>query len=191
MRTMRAGFAMRRMSGRRVASSLPGLPLLPVDSTGPSTPVLFLLAVLGLAPLGNHASSCSARIHFFGGAFSLMLRSLRLHANGQHYRAGLKAYPTCRIVRSGVKEPSMRPTVSFHLALALLTAGAAGQAYADIYSFVDGSGVTHFTNVPVDGRYRLLLATPPEERAARPENWLAKSAQFDHLIDRAARSQAV
>lgn len=85
----------------------------------------------------------------------------------------------------------MRAAMLLHLAVALLAAGAAGRAHADIYSFVDSAGVTHFTNVPVDGRYRLLLATPSEERAARPENWLAKSAEFDPLIERAARSQAV
>jgi soluble lytic murein transglycosylase-like protein len=82
----------------------------------------------------------------------------------------------------------------------LLAAGAAAVAQADIYSFVDSAGVTHFTNVPVDGRYRLLLVTPPEEQgaaqpgeqgAAQPEKWLAKSAQFDSFIDQAARSHAV
>jgi soluble lytic murein transglycosylase-like protein len=82
----------------------------------------------------------------------------------------------------------------------LLAAGTAGVAQADIYSFVDSAGVTHFTNVPVDGRYRLLLVTPPEEKgaaqpgeqgAAQPEKWLAKSAQFDAFIDQAARSHAV
>jgi soluble lytic murein transglycosylase-like protein len=74
----------------------------------------------------------------------------------------------------------------------LLAAGAAGVAKADIYSFVDSAGVTHFTNVPVDGRYRLLLATPPEEQgAAQPGKSLAKSAQFDSFIDQAARSHAV
>ena len=75
--------------------------------------------------------------------------------------------------------------------VALLAAGGGGLAYADIYSFVDSSGVTHFTNVPVDGRYRLLLSSPPEERAERPEGWLAKSAEFDPYIERAARSQSV
>ena len=70
-------------------------------------------------------------------------------------------------------------------------AAAGGLAHADIYSFVDSAGVTHFTNVPVDSRYQLLLATPPEERAARPEGWLAKSAAFDHFIERAAQAHAV
>jgi len=74
----------------------------------------------------------------------------------------------------------------------MLLAGAAGEvAHADIYSFVDAAGVTHFSNVPVDGRYRLLLATPAEERAEQPGKWLAKSALYDPMIDRAARSAAV
>jgi len=85
----------------------------------------------------------------------------------------------------------MRPAIPVHLVAALLAAGVAGPVCADIYSFVDSEGVTHFTNVPVDARYQLLLATPPEEQAARPENWLAKSAEFDRYIERAARSQAV
>ncbi|HWX69560.1 MAG TPA: transglycosylase SLT domain-containing protein [Steroidobacteraceae bacterium] len=75
--------------------------------------------------------------------------------------------------------------------MALFLVGKGETARADIYSFVDSAGVTHFTNVPVDGRYRLLLATPPAERKARPENWLAKSSEFDRLIERAARSHAV
>jgi soluble lytic murein transglycosylase-like protein len=86
----------------------------------------------------------------------------------------------------------MRPASLIHSAL-LLVAAAGGLAHADIYSFVDSAGVTHFTNVPVDGRYRLLLASPPEEREGtdRAGSWLAKSAEFDHFIEQAARSHAV
>jgi soluble lytic murein transglycosylase-like protein len=86
----------------------------------------------------------------------------------------------------------MRAALFVHLAV-LLVAAAGGLARADIYSFVDSAGVTHFTNVPVDGRYRLLLATPPKERepTGRVANWLAKSAEFDHFIEQAARSHAV
>ena len=75
----------------------------------------------------------------------------------------------------------------------MLLAVAAGEvAHADIYSFVDAAGVAHFSNVPVDKRYRLLLATPVAERAEpRPGKWLAKSALFDPMIERAARSAAV
>jgi len=75
--------------------------------------------------------------------------------------------------------------------MTVLAAAAGGVAHADIYSFVDAAGVTHFSNVPVDNRYRLLLATPAEERAERPGHWLAKSALYDPMIDRAARSAAV
>src|SRR3981081_4036173 len=75
----------------------------------------------------------------------------------------------------------------------MLLAVAAGEvAHADIYSFVDAAGVAHFSNVPVDKRYRLLLATPVAERAEPgPGKWLAKSALFDPMIERAARSAAV
>jgi soluble lytic murein transglycosylase-like protein len=86
----------------------------------------------------------------------------------------------------------MRAVLFVHLSV-LLVAAAGGLAHADIYSFVDSAGVTHFTNVPVDGRYRLLLATPREERdgTGRAANWLAKSAAFDHFIEQAARSHKV
>ncbi|MBV8402713.1 MAG: lytic transglycosylase domain-containing protein [Gammaproteobacteria bacterium] len=86
----------------------------------------------------------------------------------------------------------MRSAGLTQLAASLLAAGAVGVAHADIYSFVDSAGVTHFTNVPVDARYRLLLASPPEERpASGAANWLAKSAQYDAVIERTARSHSV
>ena len=85
----------------------------------------------------------------------------------------------------------MRAAALLRLGLMMLAAGTAGLARADIYSFVDAAGVTHFSNVPVDGRYRLLLATPLGERAARPEDRVGRSAIFEPLIQRAARSQAV
>ncbi|MBV9724412.1 MAG: lytic transglycosylase domain-containing protein [Gammaproteobacteria bacterium] len=85
----------------------------------------------------------------------------------------------------------MRSTSLLHCAVSLFWLGACAAVQADIYSFVDSAGVTHFTNVPVDARYRLLLATPPEKRKARPENWVAKAGEFDHLIERAAHSHAV
>jgi soluble lytic murein transglycosylase-like protein len=81
---------------------------------------------------------------------------------------------------------------ALRLAMTLLAAAAGGVAHADIYSFVDAAGVTHFSNVPVDKRYQLLLATPVEARAQpQPGKWLAKSTQYDPMIERAARSAAV
>jgi soluble lytic murein transglycosylase-like protein len=72
-----------------------------------------------------------------------------------------------------------------------LLAGAAGVAHADIYGFVDAAGVTHFSNVPDDKRYRLVLATPSEAPPAHSGKWLAKSGAYDPLIERAARAAAV
>ncbi len=85
----------------------------------------------------------------------------------------------------------MRSPWVIRLAAMLFASGGAGLAHADIYSFVDDSGVTHFSNVPVDGRYRLLLASPPEESPEPPGKWLAKSATYDPMIERAARSAAL
>jgi soluble lytic murein transglycosylase-like protein len=66
-------------------------------------------------------------------------------------------------------------------------------ARADIYSFVDEAGVTHFSNVPTDGRYRLVLAAPPEPAAAPSgdKHWLTRSRAFDSYIESAAREAQV
>lgn len=67
-------------------------------------------------------------------------------------------------------------------------------ARADIYSFVDEAGVTHFSNVPTDGRYRLLLAAPPAPAPAPSggdTHWLTRSRAFDPFIETAAREAQV
>ncbi len=68
-------------------------------------------------------------------------------------------------------------------------------ARADIYSFVDEAGVTHFSNVPTDGRYRLVLAAPPEPASAPASSgntqWLTRSRAFDPFIETAAREAQV
>ena len=47
------------------------------------------------------------------------------------------------------------------LGLCLYSVGAR----ADIYSFVDEQGVTHYTNMPDDTRYALLIKSPPEPKS--------------------------
>lgn len=68
-------------------------------------------------------------------------------------------------------------------------------ARADIYSFVDEAGITHFSNVPTDGRYRLVLAAPPEPASAPASSgnaqWLTRSRAFDPFIESAAREAQV
>jgi soluble lytic murein transglycosylase-like protein len=74
------------------------------------------------------------------------------------------------------------------LALGLI----AGPVRADIYAFTDASGVPHFSNVPVDGRYHLLIATPAEPAVPdRDQRLLARSGQYDSMIEHAAKTQAV
>src|SRR2546429_5376541 len=75
----------------------------------------------------------------------------------------IHGYPTCYVLRAESKRVPMHSPWALRLAVTVLAAAAGGVAHADIYSFVDGAGVTHFSNVPVDNRYRLLLATPVEE----------------------------
>jgi soluble lytic murein transglycosylase-like protein len=79
--------------------------------------------------------------------------------------------------------------------LILAAAAAPGFARADVYSFTDSNGVAHFSNVPSDSRYRLLIATPNEAVAASPKehaiDWLARSAQYDGVITGAAKAATI
>src|ERR1700688_4462310 len=63
------------------------------------------------------------------------------------------------------------------------TMAVPGFARADIFAFTDANGVTHFSNVPADSRFKLLIATPLEPGTqpapAHAVNWLARSAQYD------------
>jgi soluble lytic murein transglycosylase-like protein len=86
----------------------------------------------------------------------------------------------------------MNRALSLLLGLTLTCASA--MATADIYAFVDGSGVTHFSNVPVDSRFQVLLASPKERtRSGDPFNaaFLAAAGRFDPFIDSAATDLAV
>jgi soluble lytic murein transglycosylase-like protein len=78
------------------------------------------------------------------------------------------------------------------VATALLACSMA--ARADIYAFTDGAGTTHFSNIPDDVRYKLIVKAPPEARpravgadARRAAAWLARSSEYDAAIGRAAR----
>jgi soluble lytic murein transglycosylase-like protein len=69
-------------------------------------------------------------------------------------------------------------------------------AQADIYSFTDANGVSHFSNVPADSRYQLLIATPAEtlngaQLKEHSTDWLARSAQYDGVIKGAAKAATI
>jgi soluble lytic murein transglycosylase-like protein len=79
--------------------------------------------------------------------------------------------------------------------LILAVVAAPSLARADIYSFTDANGVTHFSNVPADSRYQLLIAAPTEAAADSPKkasiDWLARSAQYDGIIRGAAKDATI
>jgi soluble lytic murein transglycosylase-like protein len=72
-----------------------------------------------------------------------------------------------------------------------------GFARADIFAFTDSNGVTHFSNVPSDARFKLLIAAAPEPSASasaapgKAVDWLARSAKYDQAIAGAAKASTV
>lgn len=69
-----------------------------------------------------------------------------------------------------------------------------GVAQADIFSFTDERGVAHFSNVPNDARYAVLIRTAPAVTQAGAKvdaRLLAKAAEFDAFIAAAAAATAV
>jgi soluble lytic murein transglycosylase-like protein len=79
--------------------------------------------------------------------------------------------------------------------LILAVAAAPGLARADVYSFTDANGVAHFSNVPSDSRYQLLIATPTDPAAGAAKgssiDWLARSAKYDGVISGAAKDATI
>jgi len=77
-------------------------------------------------------------------------------------------------------------------------------AHADIYAFRDEKGTVHFSNVPNDARYRLLVISPtsrqhapvPPPRKSRhlsvlARSWLANSSPYEGLVQQAARDASL
>ena len=67
-------------------------------------------------------------------------------------------------------------------------------ANAKIYTYLDAQGQRHYTDVPDNNRYRLLVLSP-QDRTASGDRYdsqlLAKAAQYDAIIEHAAVSAAV
>ena len=79
------------------------------------------------------------------------------------------------------------------LAATLLVASAAA-ANPKIYAYVDADGQRHYTDVPDNNRYRLLILSP-HDRTASGDRYdamlLARAGQYDSIIEKAALSAAV
>jgi soluble lytic murein transglycosylase-like protein len=84
----------------------------------------------------------------------------------------------------------VRPALFF----AMILSAAAAQAHTKIYTFVDADGVRHFTDMPDNGRYKLLILSPQDrtESGDRYDSMLlAKATQYDSIIETAAVSEKV
>ena len=70
-----------------------------------------------------------------------------------------------------------------------------GFARADIFAFTDSNGVTHFSNVPSDARFKLLIAAQSTPAAivapGKAVDWLARSAKYDQAIAGAAKDNTI
>jgi soluble lytic murein transglycosylase-like protein len=80
------------------------------------------------------------------------------------------------------------------LFMTTLLAASSIAATAKIYTYVDAQGLRHYTDVPDNNRYRLLVLSP-QERTASGDRYdmqlLAKATQYDSIIEHAAVAAAV
>jgi soluble lytic murein transglycosylase-like protein len=80
------------------------------------------------------------------------------------------------------------------LFIATLLAASSVAANARIYTYMDAQGQRHYTDVPDNNRYRLLVLSP-QDRTASGERYdmqlLAKASQYDSIIEHAAVSAAI
>ncbi|EEG07758.1 lytic transglycosylase domain-containing protein [Pseudogulbenkiania ferrooxidans] len=95
---------------------------------------------------------------------------------------------------------TLSPRLATRLAVLLPALLLTNGAWADIYAFKDADGTLHFSNVPQDKRYALLMRTPKEapadssapagERSARPAPAIDPQlrARVAGLIDDTARA---
>ena len=78
--------------------------------------------------------------------------------------------------------------------IATLLAASAAAAHSQIYTYVDADGLRHYTDVPDNNRYRLLILSP-RDRTASGDRYdamlLARAGQYDSIIEKAAISASV
>jgi soluble lytic murein transglycosylase-like protein len=88
---------------------------------------------------------------------------------------------------------SFKPLVFLAMMFGAASAASAG-AHPKIYSFLDSDGVRHYTDVPDDNRYK-LLALSGRDTTQSGDHYdlavLARAAQYDSIIEKAAVSAAV
>jgi soluble lytic murein transglycosylase-like protein len=82
----------------------------------------------------------------------------------------------------------------FFSVVVLLCMASAANASSKIYTYMDEQGVRHYTDVPDNNRYRLLVLRP-QDRTESGDRYdaqlLARASQFDAIIEHAASTAAV
>ena len=82
----------------------------------------------------------------------------------------------------------------FAILLASVLTASSAAANAKIYTFLDAQGQRHYTDVPDNNRYRLLVLSP-QDRTASGDRYdvrlLARATQYDAIIEHAAISAAL
>jgi soluble lytic murein transglycosylase-like protein len=68
------------------------------------------------------------------------------------------------------------------IAILLLSIVVSSPALADIYCYVDKDGVTHFSNVPTHGRYRVYMRENSGSPAQILSPYKPDTTKYDHLI---------
>jgi soluble lytic murein transglycosylase-like protein len=80
------------------------------------------------------------------------------------------------------------------LLIATVLSASTAAAHSKIYTYVDADGLRHYTDVPDNNRYRLLVLSPQErtESGDRYDSMLlARATQYDSIIETAAVSASV
>jgi soluble lytic murein transglycosylase-like protein len=78
------------------------------------------------------------------------------------------------------------------IAASLMTSNAIASPH--IYTYVDADGLRHYTDVPDNNRYRLLVLSPQDRTVAGDRydaRLLARAGQYDAIIEAAASAAAV
>jgi soluble lytic murein transglycosylase-like protein len=81
---------------------------------------------------------------------------------------------------------------AFLIAALLMTSSAAARPH--IYTYVDADGMRHYTDIPDNSRYRLLVLSS-SDRTVSGDRYdsvlLAKAGRYDSIIERAALAASV
>jgi soluble lytic murein transglycosylase len=72
------------------------------------------------------------------------------------------------------------------LCLILLILTGASTLFADIYMYIDGDGVAHFTNVPTSSNYKVYM----RERPLRSRRSYSTN-RYDHIISEASKRHGI